>query len=87
MEGERQTLQSIKSELFLFDGPSHQVTHLKGQWMQLLPENQYQGTEKTTIHIKIPQAEGWYLDFNDAYIIVDLSIVNDKGNAIGNWEQ
>src|SRR5271163_2592464 len=85
MEGERQTLQSIKAELSLFDGPSFQVTHLKGQWAELLPENQYKGTEQVTIDIKIPKAEGWYLDFNDAFLLTDLSIVKDDDakSAIG----
>src|SRR5271163_4616610 len=29
------------------------------------------------IDIKIPKAEGWYLDFNDAFLLTDLSIVKD----------
>ena len=35
--------ESVKSELAVFDGPSYQVTHLKGAWLELSPSNQYRG--------------------------------------------
>src|SRR5277367_1565563 len=87
MEGESQTPQSIKAELSIFDDHSFQVTHLKGQWAEILPENLYQGTNQTSIMIKISQAEGWYMDFNDAYILLDASIVKEDGTKIGAAEE
>src|SRR5277367_3796620 len=87
MEGESQTPQSIKAELSIFDDHSFQVTHLKGQWAEILPENLYEGTNQTSIMIKIPQAEGWYMDFNDAYILLDASITKGDGTKIGANEE
>src|SRR5277367_84029 len=87
MEGESQTPQSIKAELSIFDDHSFQVTHLKGRWAEILPENLYEGTNQTSIMIKIPQAEGWYMDFNDAYILLDTSIVKADGTKISDTEE
>jgi len=83
MEGESQTPQSIKAELSIFDDHSFQVTHLKGQWAEILPENLYEGTNQTSIMLKIPQAEGWYMDFNDAYILLDTTIAKEDGTKTG----
>src|SRR5579864_5013918 len=82
MEGEAQTEQSIKAELSVFDDHSFQVTHLKAQWAEILPLNQYAGTDQTTIIFRIPQAEGWYMDFNDAFAILEVSIVKADGKKI-----
>ena len=75
--------ESVKSELAMFNGPSYQVTHLRGQWLQLLPENQYQGSAGTNIQFKIPNAAGWYLDFNDSYVLVEAKIVTSDDKAVG----
>jgi len=74
MEGERQTPQSVKAELSIFDDHTYQVTHLKGQWRDVKPSNQYQGIEGTPLEFDIPKAAGWYLDFNDSYLIMEVAI-------------
>ena len=42
--GANGSTEIVKSELAIFDGPSYQVTHNKGQWLELAPQNKYQGT-------------------------------------------
>ena len=74
--------ESVKSELAIFDGPSYQVSHIKGQWLQLFPANNYRGHEGTNIEFKIPNNPGWYLDFNDSYIIASVGIVDPDGKPI-----
>src|SRR3981189_224653 len=75
--GAYDSTKSVKSELAIFNGPSYQVTHNKEQWLELAPSNQYQGTTGCNIIFKIVQSPGWYLDFNDSYILVTLKIEND----------
>ena len=83
MEGESVSVsQVIKSELAIFDEMPIQTTHLKGQWVAIEPSNNYAGTDGTSIIISIPKAEGWYLDFNDAHILLDVAIVNDDKTKI-----
>ena len=79
MDGETSNADTIKSELGIFDDQPLQITQLKGQWLEIEPDNQYVGTDGTTIMIKIPQASGWYFDFNDAYMIIEVSIVKATG--------
>src|SRR5580700_5898999 len=69
---------TVKSELSIFDGPSYQVTHQKAQWMEIAPNNQYQGADGVNILFKINGSPGWYLDFNDSYIIVEAKILKGK---------
>src|ERR1700721_575337 len=69
---------TVKSELSIFDGPSYQVTHVKGQYLELLPTNQYQGSDGVNILFKINGSPGWYLDFNDTYMIVEARILKGK---------
>src|SRR6266853_2558078 len=79
MDGETSNADTIKSGLGIFDDQPLQITQLKGQWLEIEPDNQYVGTDGTTIMIKIPQASGWYFDFNDAYMIIECSIVKATG--------
>ena len=52
-------MESVKSELSIFDGNSMQVTHVKGQYIEIRPEqNTYQGTEGSNIDFQIPSATG-----------------------------
>src|SRR5437773_9238425 len=71
--------ESVKSELSMFDGHSYQVTHLKAQWLPILPKNQYTGTNGTDIIFKIRKSPGWYLSLRDSYITVQVSIETADG--------
>src|SRR5579863_3954112 len=66
--------ETVKSELAIFDGPSYQVTHLKAQWLECSPHNQYQGSSGCNIIFKIVGSPGWYLDFNDTYMTITCAI-------------
>ena len=66
----------------MFNGPSYEVTHQNGQWLTLLPENQYQGMSGNNIIFKIPNAPGWYLDFNDTYILVEVKIMKPDDTPV-----
>src|SRR5437773_3657421 len=74
--------ESVKSELSMFDGHSYQVTHLKAQWLPILPKNQYTGTNGTDIIFKIRKSPGWYLSLRDSYITVQVSIEKADGTAV-----
>ena len=47
--------ETVKSELAIFDAPSYQVTHVKSQWLDIYPSNQYQGDKGTAIIFKIDE--------------------------------
>ena len=72
--------ESVKSELSMFDGHSYQVTHLKGQWLEILPINQYEGNSGCNILFKIPKSPGWYLDLRESYIIAQVGIQKADGD-------
>src|SRR5437773_112875 len=74
--------ESVKSELSMFDGHSYQVTHLKAQWLPILPQNQYTGTNGTDIIFKIRKSPGWYLSLRDSYITVQVSIEKADGTDV-----
>src|SRR5438477_11614041 len=74
--------ESVKSELSMFDGHSYQVTHLKAQWLPILPQNQYTGTEGTDIIFKIRKSPGWYLSLRDSYITVLVRIETSAGSDV-----
>src|SRR5271167_1647817 len=74
--------ETVKSELAVFNGPSYQVTHLKGQWQEFRPVNQYQGSSGSNIIFKLTQSVGWYLDFNDTYMTITAKIVNAAGGDV-----
>src|SRR5438477_8617014 len=74
--------ESVKSELSMFDGHSYQVTHLKAQWLPILPQNQYTGTDGTDIIFKIRKSPGWYLSLRDSYITVQVSIEKADGTDV-----
>ena len=58
MKGEPQNvIQTIKSELSIFDDHAFQVTHLKGQWSENHPSNIYEGSDGASIIFNIPKAE------------------------------
>src|SRR5271156_5411957 len=76
------TSESVKSELAVFDGASYQVTHIKGNWLELFPQNQYQGTSGCNIIFKIPTSAGWYLDFSDTYLILTMGIKSSTGGDV-----
>src|SRR5271156_620952 len=87
--------ESVRSELAVFDGNSYQVTHIKGQWMALYPQNQYQGVNGCSINFKIPTSAGWYTDLSDSYtlylMVITLGLRNlTGGTVLGNekvsWE-
>src|SRR5205809_7795503 len=74
--------ESVKSELSMFDGHSYQVTHLKAQWLPILPQNQYTGTNGTDIIFKIRKSPGWYLSLRDSYVTVQVSIEKADGTDV-----
>src|SRR2546425_12877024 len=74
--------ESVKSELSMFDGHSYQVTHLKAQWLPILPQNQYTGNNGTDIIFKIRKSPGWYLSLRDSYITVQVSIEKADGRDV-----
>src|SRR5271156_1655410 len=73
---------TVKSELAIFNGPSYQTTHLKGNWLEIVPFNQYQGSSGCNIIFKLTQSPGWYLDFNDSYMTLTLKIVDAAGKDV-----
>src|ERR1700722_6289505 len=76
------SVESVKSELSIFDDNSMQVTHLKGKYLEIRPEqNTYQGTEGTDIDLKTPPSTAWYLNFSDSYIIVKLKLSAADGKT------
>src|SRR5438093_10310012 len=83
MDGEGPS-QAIKSELSIFDDHVFQVSQLKHQWMKISPRNIYQGYDGTNIELAIPEADGWYIDFNDSYLVVYATIIktDDSGNRV-----
>src|SRR5271156_1770787 len=82
--------ESVKSELSVFDGNTYQVTHIKGQWVALYPQNQYQGTNGCNINFKIPTSAGWYTDLSDSYMVITVGVRSSTGGSIGtdkvSWE-
>src|SRR5437773_4104498 len=74
--------ESVKSDLSMFDGHSYQVTHLKAQWLPILPQNQYTGNEGTDIIFKIRKSPGWYLSLRDSYVTVQVSIEKVDGGDV-----
>src|SRR5271156_3855661 len=79
--------ESVKSELSVFDGNSYQVTHIKGHWMALYPQNQYQGVNGCSINFKIPSSAGWYTDLSDSYMVITLGARNLAGAAVPGAEK
>ena len=80
------TRESVKSELSFFDDHSYQVTHLRGQHLRVRPNNQYQGCDGNQIQFKIPQSTGWYLDWNDSYMVVKVRILDKDANVLRGGE-
>ena len=74
--------ETVKSELSIFDGPSYQMTQIKSQLIEIAPYNQYQGTSKCDIKFKLVGAPGWYMDWSDSYISLQLQIMDDKGKEV-----
>jgi hypothetical protein len=74
--------ETVKSELSIFDGPSYQVTHVKANYLEIAPSNQYQGTGEVDVLFKIVGAPGWYLNFQDSYMILTCKIEDDAGKAV-----
>ena len=80
MAGEPQTvMQTIKSELSIFDEPTYQTTHLKAMWSKIKPEGNYQGTSGEKVQFTMAKHEGWYYDFNDTFIIIELALTKEDG--------
>ena len=80
------SIESVKAELAVFDDHSYQVTHLKGKWLCVKPGNVYAGCTGNAIHFLIPKATGWYLYFNDSFMVVKLQIIkaaDEKPPAAG----
>src|SRR5271154_3485500 len=76
------SVETVKSELSIFENQSIQVTHLKGQWLKINPNNLYKGCEGGNIEFKIPKSVGWYLDFNDSYMILKTTILDKDAKAL-----
>src|SRR3981189_3237367 len=80
------SIESVKAELAVFDDHSYQVTHLKVKWLCMKPDNVYAGCTGNAIHFLIPKPTGWYLDFNDSFMVVKLQIIkaaDEKPPAAG----
>jgi hypothetical protein len=87
MDGAFGSGESVKQELSIFDHPSVQVTHLKAQWLEIKPHNQFTGLMGNPILINITKAQGWYLDFNDSYLELTMKIVKKDRTAMGGAEK
>ena len=68
----------------MFDGHSYQVTHLKGQHLEIWPENKYEGYDGRNIQFRIPKAAGWYINFKDSYFVIEVSILKEDNTAVAN---
>ena len=73
--------ETVKSELSIFDGPSYQVTQIRSNLLEIAPMNQYQGTSKCDIKFKLVGSPGWYMDFSDSFITLQLKIKKADGKA------
>src|SRR5271154_774175 len=71
--------ETVKSELAIFETPSYQVSQLKAQWLDVYPNNQYQGSSGANIIFKIDGSPGWYYNFLDSYLTMSFKILDDKG--------
>ena len=55
--------ETVKAELSIFDSLPYQVTHVKGDWIKVDPENNCYGTNTgTPLIFEIPKSPGLYID-------------------------
>ena len=84
MDEQGGTVETVKAELSIFDSLPYQVTHIKGDWIRQKPENNCLGWNTgTPIIFKIPKAPGLYLDFNDTFLDMEVSIELVNEDKIG----
>jgi len=75
------SLETVKSELQIFDRPEYQVSQLHGDWIEYTPTVSCVGTDTATpIQFNVPAAEGLYTDLANSYLIINLTV--SKGDAV-----
>jgi len=77
------SLETVKSELQIFDRPEYQVSQLSGDWVQFKPVTSCVGTSVgTPIQIDAPRAEGIYTDLANSFLSISCSIVGASDAAL-----
>src|SRR3977135_3996023 len=76
------SLETVKSELQIFDRPEYQVSQLSGDWVQFKPVTSCVGTSVgTPIQIDAPRAEGIYTDLANSFLSISCSIAAGASDA------
>src|SRR3981189_2555757 len=76
------SLETVKSELQIFDRPDYQVSQLSGGWIEYKPQTSCVGTDVgTPIIIDVPEAEGMYTDLGSYGDPVPHSFQSDTDQA------
>jgi len=76
------SLETVKSELQIFDRPDYQVSQLSGGWIEYKPQTSCVGTDVgTPIIIDVPEAEGMYTDLGSSYLALAISIITGTDQA------
>src|SRR3977135_3171295 len=73
------SLETVKSELQIFDRPEYQVSQLSGDWVQFKPVTSCVGTP---IQIDAPRAKGIYTDLTNSFLSISCSIVGASDAAV-----
>jgi hypothetical protein len=76
------SLETVKSELQIFDRPEYQVSQLSGSWQEFKPVTSCVGTNVgTPIQIDVPRAEGMYTDLANSFLQISCTIVTGTADA------
>src|SRR3981189_1298135 len=76
------SLETVKSELQIFDRPDYQVSQLSGDWIEYKPQTSCVGSDVgTPIITDVPEAEGMYTDLGSWYLALAISIFTGTDQA------
>src|SRR5277367_5423668 len=68
--------ETVTAELSIFDSLPYQVTHVKGDWIKVDPENNCYGTNTgTPLMLEVPRSPGLYVDLSNSFVEVQLNVV------------
>lgn len=77
---------SAKSELCLFDRPSPQAVIEHGAFEDIYPRNSITDAGSSSIQFYINGSQTEYLDLNDTLLYIQLKVVNNLGENLGESE-
>src|SRR3981189_202360 len=76
------SLETVNSELQIFDRPDYQVSQLNGGWIEYKPQTSCVGTDVGTPSIiDVPEAERMYTDLGSSYLALAISIITGTDQA------